>query len=201
MHTEASDTSTGHVLWVLFRSTFKLSAFTIGGGYVIVPLMRKLFVEQYQWIDEQEMLDIIAIAQSAPGVIAVNTSILVGYKIAKVPGALVTLLGTVLPPLIILTLLSYVYDAIKDNRVIRTLFYGMSIGVSVVILDAVVSMARTIMKNGRVFPIVIMIGAFVATYAFDVNIVVILICCAAIGVAATLIQAKLSAGSTPGGDA
>lgn len=85
----------------LFTSTFTLSAFTFGGGFVIIPLMRKKFVEQLHWIDEEEMMDLTAIAQSSPGAIAVNASILVGYRVAGVPGALVTVLGTVLPPLII----------------------------------------------------------------------------------------------------
>ncbi len=92
--------SRAKLLRTLFTSTFTLSAFTFGGGYVIVPLMRKRFVEQLGWIDEQEMLDLIAIAQSAPGIIAVNTSILVGYKVAGVGGAVFTLLGTMLPPLL-----------------------------------------------------------------------------------------------------
>jgi len=72
--------------WTLFYSTFSLSAFTIGGGYVIVPLMRKKFVEELDWIDEEEMLNLVAISQSAPGPIAVNTSIMVGYRLAGVRG-------------------------------------------------------------------------------------------------------------------
>ena len=86
----------------LFLSTFYLSAFTFGGGYVIVPLMRKKFVNEYGWIDENEMIDLIAIAQSAPGVIAINASLIIGYKLAGILGAIVALVGTVLPPLIII---------------------------------------------------------------------------------------------------
>ena len=72
--------------WTLFLSTFQLSAFTFGGGFVIIPLMRKKFVEKLKWIDEQEMLDLTAIAQSSPGAIAVNASILVGYRVADGAG-------------------------------------------------------------------------------------------------------------------
>jgi len=90
----------------LFLSTFTLSAFTIGGGYVIVPLMRQKFVQKYNWLSEEEMLDITAIAQSSPGPIAVNASILVGYKLAGIPGAIFTVFGTVLPPLIIISIIS-----------------------------------------------------------------------------------------------
>ena len=78
----------------LFTSTFYLSAFTFGGGYVIIPLMRKKFVEQFHWIEETEMLDLTAIAQSAPGPIAVNASSLIGYRLAGFAGAMVSTLGT-----------------------------------------------------------------------------------------------------------
>jgi len=183
-----SNISRGALFWKLFSSTFILSAFTVGGGYVIVPLMRKTFVDKLHWIDQEEMMDLIAIAQSAPGPIAVNTSILVGYKIAHIPGALITLLGTILPPLIILTLLSFIYSAIKDNRIVQALFYGMSIGVAVVILDAVTTMARTILDTKRILPIVLMVAAFIATYALKWNIVLIILSCAAIGIIATLLS-------------
>ncbi len=172
--------------WKLFSTTFILSAFTVGGGYVIVPLMRKTFVEKLHWIEENEMMDFIAIAQSAPGPIAAKTSALVGYKIARFPGALVAVLGTILPPLIILTFFSYVYSAIKDNYIVQTLFFGMSIGVAVVILDAVISMARTIFDTKRVLPIILMIVAFIATYILKWNIVVIIISCAVIGIISTI---------------
>ena len=92
--------------WTLFVSTFTLSAFTFGGGYVIVPLMRKKFVETLKWIEEDEMMDLISIAQSAPGPIAVNSSIIIGYRLAGVPGALVTVFGTVLPPMVVLSVIS-----------------------------------------------------------------------------------------------
>jgi chromate transporter len=179
-----------HLYRTLFLQTFTLSAFTIGGGYVIVPLMRKAFVEKLEWIEEQEMLDMIAIAQSAPGVIAVNTSILVGYKVAKIKGALITLLGTILPPLILLTLLSYVYEAIRDNAIVQTLFYGMSIGVAVVILDAVSSMAKAVLSQKKLLPVVLMIGAFLATTILKIHIVFIILFCAAVGIISTLVVKK-----------
>ena len=93
--------------WKIFISTFTLSAFTFGGGYVIVPLMQKKFVNQYGWIDETEMLDMVAIAQSAPGPIAVNASIIIGYRLGGVLGAMVSMLGTVLPPFVIIAIISF----------------------------------------------------------------------------------------------
>lgn len=175
------------LFWTLFIKTFTLSAFTIGGGYVIVPLMRKTFVDTLGWIEEKEMLDLIAIAQSSPGPIAVNTSILVGYKLSGVAGALVTLLGTILPPLIILTIFSYIYHAIKDNLIIQTLFFGMSIGVAVVILDAVTTMAKTVLGQKKFLPIILMVLAFIVTLTFELHIVYILLSCAIAGMIATLV--------------
>ena len=90
------------VLWKIFVSTLYLSAFTFGGGYVIVTLMKKKFVDEYHWIGEDEMLDLVAIAQSSPGAIAVNGAIVVGYKLLGIPGALVAILGTILPPFVII---------------------------------------------------------------------------------------------------
>ena len=79
--------------WQLFLSTFKLSACTFGGGFVIIPLMRERFVKELHWIEEEETLDLTAIAQSSPGSIAINASILVGYHVAGIPGALITVVG------------------------------------------------------------------------------------------------------------
>lgn len=95
------------ILWKLFYSTLYLSAFTFGGGYVIITLMKKKFVDEYRWIEEEEMLDLVAIAQSSPGPIAVNGAIVVGYKLAGMAGVLVSILGTVLPPFVILTVVSF----------------------------------------------------------------------------------------------
>jgi chromate transporter len=187
MQHHPDDIPTRTILWLLFRSTFKLSAFTFGGGYVIVPLMRKLFVETYRWLDEQEMLDLIAIGQAAPGVIAVNTSIILGYKIRGVPGALITLLGTISPPLIILSVISLVYTSLIGNPLVEALFAGMRVGVSIVILDAVVSMARNVIKKKSAIAIGLMIVSFLLVTVFDVGVIIIIVACAAVGL---LLQLK-----------
>ena len=102
--------------WQLFLSTFKLSACTFGGGFVIIPLMRERFVKELRWIEEEEMLDLTAIAQSSPGSIAINASILVGYHVAGIPGALITVVGAALPPLIIISIISAFYQAFRSNK-------------------------------------------------------------------------------------
>ena len=107
-----------HIYTKMFASTFTLSMFTFGGGFVIVPLMKKKFVDELHWIDEEEMLDMVAIAQSSPGAIAVNGSIIIGYRLLGVPGALVNIVATVLPPLIILTIISYFYAAFRSSPIV-----------------------------------------------------------------------------------
>lgn len=176
--------------WKLFSSTFTLSAFTFGGGFVIIPLMRKKFVEEYRWIDEKEMLDMAAIAQSSPGAIAVNASIIIGYRLAGVTGAFVTVLGTVLPPLIILTVISYFYTAFRDNLIVQAMMKGMRAGIAAVIADVVYTMGRSVVKEKNILPICIMAAAFVAVYFFKVNVMIIILAAGAIGWGSILIRLK-----------
>lgn len=167
--------------WTLFLSTFSLSAFTFGGGYVIVPLMKKKFVDQLKWIEEEEMLNLVAISQSSPGAIAVNASILVGYRMAGIPGAMITVFGTVLPPLIIITIISFFYTEFKENRAINALLKGMQAGVAAVITDVVLSMGTNIVKTKKLLSIIMMGSAFIAAFFFDINVVLIILICGIIG--------------------
>ncbi|EQB88696.1 chromate transporter [Clostridium punense] len=165
----------------LFTSTFYLSAFTFGGGYVIIPLMRKKFVEEYNWIEEKEMLDLTAIAQSSPGAIAVNAAILVGYRLAGILGAMITILGTVLPPLIILSIISIAYSAFIENAIVKYILRGMQAGVAAVVLDVVISMVIELLKEKKVLPIMVMIGAFIASFILNINVVIIIFASGVIG--------------------
>ena len=117
----------------LFLSFFKISAFTIGGGYVIVPLIRKEFCDKRGLISEDDMLDIVAMAQASPGAVAINTSALVGKRLGGVWGVVSALLGAVLPPLIILTVISYFYGVFIENRIVANFLLGMRAGVTAVI--------------------------------------------------------------------
>jgi len=173
--------ATPETFFKLFTSTFMLSAFTVGGGYVIVPLMRKKFVEELGWIDQEEMLDLVAIGQSSPGPIAVNTSILVGYRIAGIPGAFVSMLGTVLPPLIIITIISFFYMAFKESRAVAAVLWAMRAGVAAVILDVVIRMGYDVIKKKKALPICIMLGAFVAATLLKINVVLVIVACGVIG--------------------
>lgn len=158
----------------LFTSTFYLSAFTFGGGYVIVPLMEEKFVEELGWINEDEMLDLVAIGQSSPGPLAINTSILIGYRMAGFMGALVTTLGTVLPPFLIMSIVSVIYLAIRDNVLVNNLLLGMQAGVAAIIVNVVYSMAARIVKQKKIVPIIVMIIALIGGVILKVNILYIL---------------------------
>lgn len=179
-----------HKYKTLFLSTLQLSAFTFGGGFVIIPLMRKKFVEQLHWIDEQEMLDLTAIAQSSPGAIAVNASILVGYRVAGATGALVTVLGTILPPLVIISVISLFYAAFRDNAVVNLVMKGMLAGVAAVIFDVVYTLARGIFKLRRILPVLVLVAAFIANHFLKVNILLIILACGLIGAADTLYRQR-----------
>ena len=179
-----------HVLWKLFVSTLYLSAFTFGGGYVIVTLMKEKFVDELHWMEEDEMLDLIAIAQSAPGAIAVNGAIVVGYKLAGLLGAIVAIIATIIPPFAIITVISYFYELFRDNFIVSKLLAGMQAGVGAVIASVVWDMGSGVVKQKSVLSDLVMAAAFVAACVFRVNAVYIILCCIALGAARTLLVGR-----------
>lgn len=174
----------------LFKSTFYLSAFTFGGGYVILPLMKSKFVDELNWIEEKEMIDVIAIAQTSPGAMAVNASILIGYKIAGLSGALATVLGAILPPLIILSVISLFYTVLKQNLLLNALLKGMQAGVAAVIANVVISMTRSLCKDKNILSIVIFVSAFIAAYILKINVVIIILLSAVSGLITHFVQKR-----------
>ena len=170
-----------HKLWKLFSSTFTLSAFTFGGGFVIVSLFKKKFVEELKWLEEDEMLDITAIAQSSPGPIPVNASVILGYRMCGILGSIVALLGTILPPFIIISLISVFYNQFKNNEVISIALQVMRAGVAAVILDVVLNLGKNVVKTKNLLYIIVMVVAFIATYLFNVGALYIIFTCLAIG--------------------
>ncbi len=175
------------VLWKIFISTLYLSAFTFGGGYVIVSLMKKKFVDEYHWIEENEMLDLVAIAQAAPGAIAVNGAIVVGYKLAGIAGVVVAISGTVIPPFLILSILSVFYQAFRSNYVVSQMLEGMQAGVGAVIASVVFDMGKPIIKEKDTLSILILAGSFIASYIWKLNVVFIILFCGVLGVCRTLL--------------
>lgn len=170
------------ILWQLFKATFTLSAFTFGGGFVIVSLMKKKFVEELGWLEEDEMLDITAIAQSSPGPIPINASVILGYRMAGIAGTLVAILGTALPPMIVISLISVFYTQFRENQVIATALQVMRAGVAAVIFDVVINLAKNVVKTKRALYIGLMTVAFIATVVFDISAMLVILVCLAIGI-------------------
>lgn len=176
------------VLLQIFISTLYLSAFTFGGGYVIVTLMKKKFVDQYHWIEEKEMLDLIAIAESAPGAIAVNGAVVVGYKLSGIAGALTAVVATILPPFAILSLISVFYGAFRENVLISQMLTGMQAGVGAVIASVTCDMAAGVVREKHLSSIIIMGVSFAAVSFFGVNVIYVILVCLALGIFQTIIK-------------
>lgn len=169
------------MLWQLFKATFLLSAFTFGGGFVIVSLMKKKFVEELHWLEEEEMLDITAIAQSSPGPIPINASVILGYRMYGVVGSLVAILGTSLPPMIIISVISIFYAQFRSNQIIAIALQVMRAGVAAVIFDVVLNLAKKVVDTRRVLYIALMITAFVGKVILGVDAMVVILCCLVVG--------------------
>lgn len=171
----------GPVLLRLFLSTLYLSTFTFGGGYVIVTLLKNTFVDKYHWIDEEEMLDLVAIAQSSPGAIAVNGAIVVGFRLAGFPGVLVSVAGAIIPPMVILSLVSLCYTAFCSNPLVAAMLNGMKAGVGAVIASVVWDMGGNILQTKDLTCILTMLLSFCLSWFGGVNVICIILCTAAFG--------------------
>ena len=175
----------------LFFATLYLSAFTFGGGYVIVTLMKKQFVDELHWIDEEEMLDLVAIAQSSPGAIAVNGAIVVGYKLAGIAGVLTAVLGTVIPPFLIIAAVSVCYQAFRSNQLVAWMLEGMQAGVGAVIASVTFEMASGIVKERNIMSLVIMAAAFAVSVIWQINTVYIILACGVLGILITFSKRRM----------
>lgn len=176
--------------WTLFRITFSVSAFTFGGGYIVIPMMRKYFVDDLQLITEEELMNMAAIAQSSPGAIAVNIAVLIGYRIGGIIGGAIACLGTILPPVLILSVISYFYKAFRDNRAISAILKGMEAGVAATIVDLVVDMTQGIFKEENLLLTLMVPLAFLANFVFNINVLVIIIVCSLLTFGQTYFQSR-----------
>ena len=174
----------------LFLSCLYISAFTFGGDFVIVTFMKKKFVDQLHWIDDEEMLDLAALAQSGPGAIAVNAAIMVGWRIDGFIGMLVAVLGTIIPPMVILSVISLFYKAFASNRYVALVLRGMQSGVAAVIFDVVVGLGQNVIDTRNVVYYLVMAAAFAASVVLKVNVIYIILAAAALGLVLALIEKK-----------
>lgn len=174
----------------LFFSMLMISACTFGGGFVIIGMMKKKYCEELHWISEEEVLDMTAIAQSAPGALAVNSAIIFGYRIHGYAGVFFAVLATILPPIVIISLVSMFYTAFSTNIYVQIALQVMRAGVAAIILDVVVDLAGKVIARKDILNIILMIAAFIASWFFGVSAIVIILLFIVLGIARTLKQEK-----------
>ncbi len=161
-------------LW-LFGINFVISAFTFGGGYVVIPMIRKYYVEKKHVFGEKELMNLAAIAQSSPGAIAINLSALAGYKAAKLPGAVISCVAAVVPPLIILSVISSFYTVFRDNWVVAAALKGMEAGVCALIVDVVWDMSKAVFGEKQPLLWILLPASFVLVFIFRANVMLVII--------------------------
>lgn len=169
------------ILFELFKTMFILSACTFGGGFVIVSLMKNKFVDEKKWMDENEMMDITAITQSSPGPLPVNAAVIIGYRMQGFLGSLVAVLGTILPPMIIIGLISLCYEAFRTNEIIALALKVTRAGVAAVILDVTINLAKNVINTKKALYIILMIVCFILTVFFKISAMLIILSCLMIG--------------------
>ncbi|MEE1186622.1 MAG: chromate transporter [Acutalibacteraceae bacterium] len=174
--------------FTLFLTFLKIGAFTFGGGYAMIPIIQREVVEKRHWISEDDILDIIAIAESTPGPIAINSATFVGYKTAGVFGAFLATSGVVLPSFIIIYFLSFVLRQFEQFKVVKFAFNGIRAGVLALIINALISMYKKCPKG--LIAYIIMAFAFISVTFFDINLLYVIIGCALIGLISSLILSR-----------
>ncbi len=182
-----------HALRALCMTFLKIGAFTFGGGYAMIPMIQREAVETHRWIDESEMLNMIAIAESTPGPIAINTATFIGYKVRGFWGALVATTSVVLPSLLVISLVSLALAFVQNNVWVQSAFAGVRAGVVVLILGAVMKLARHCKKD--VFHLSLILAAFFCVLFFDINSIYVLIGAGAVGVFVQLWRTRRCGGN------
>lgn len=163
-------------LWLFYINLF-ISAFTFGGGYVVVPMVRKYYVEKKNLFSEEKLMDIAAISQSAPGAIAINLTALAGYRVLGFMGAAVSCVAAIIPPLLILMAVSAWYSAFVTNPLVTAVLKGMQAGVAALMVDLIIDMVRFIAKDGSRFLMMLIPAAFAANFFCQINAAVVLAGC------------------------
>ncbi|HHY91929.1 MAG TPA: chromate transporter [Firmicutes bacterium] len=166
----------------LFWSFFVIGAFTFGGGYAMLPLIRKSIVEKSRWMEDEEFVDAIAIAQSAPGPIAVNIAVLTGYKLSGLAGAVFAVLGAALPSFITILIIAAIFLGVQHNPYVRAAMAGMRPAIVALMAAAVFDVGRTAIKNR--FSTAVALAALVALLGLDVHPVLVIAAAAAVGLLA-----------------
>lgn len=172
------------LLFSVFGVFFKIGAFTFGGGYAMIPLIQKETVEKKKWVTDNDILDIVAIAESTPGPIAVNAATFVGFKLAGFWGALCATFGIVIPSFVAILIFSFLFKKFHDIKILQYAFGGIRAGVLALLIKALISMYRQAPKS--LFAYIIMALTFILTTVFNINLIYIIIGCAITGVVSSV---------------
>ena len=175
-------------LWQVFATFFKIGAFTFGGGYAMIPLIQKEAVENHGWITDDDILEIIAIAESTPGPIAINSATFVGYRTCGVLGAACATFGVVLPSFVIILAISYVLKQFQEITAVKYAFNGIRAGVLALLFKALWGMYKKCPKGWVSY--VVMAAAFLLTAVLDVHVLIVIISCAMFGLVTALLAGK-----------
>ena len=170
-------------LWRVFFTFFKIGAFTFGGGYAMIPLIQRETVEKHGWISDDDILEVVAIAESTPGPIAINAATFIGYRVAGFLGALCATLGVVLPSFVVILAISGVLRQFQHIKAVQYAFVGIRVGVLALIVKAFWGMLKKAEKSAVSYAI--MLCVFAAVVFWDVSVVLLLLLCALLGLGVT----------------
>ena len=183
---EESTKKKGKTLWELFITFFKIGLFTFGGGYAMIPLIQRETVEKKGWVSEDDILEVVAIAESTPGPISVNAATFIGYRVKGVIGAFFATLGLVVPSFVIIFLISFVLRQFQEILAVQYAFWGIRAGVVALVVNACRKMAVKCPK--KIVAYCIAGGAFLLSTFVDINVIFIIIACGLTGLIASLIE-------------
>lgn len=167
--------------WQIFFTALKFSSITFGGGFVMIGMMEKKFVEEMELLNHEEMMDIAAIAQSSPGAVAVNAWILLGFRLAGLPGSLVAVLGAILPPFFIISILSLIYKQFITSSLVATIMKGMQIAVAAIISDLVINLFSSLAGDAKPWDFILVILALILILYYRLPVFILLLSFAAFG--------------------
>ena len=176
--------ASGKVLWQVFSSFFRIGAFTFGGGYAMIPLIQNEAVEKRHWVTDEDILEVVAIAESTPGPSAINSATFVGYKAAGILGSVCATLGVVLPSFVVILILSFVLQQFQQVQAVQYAFQGIRAGVLALLVKALWTMYKKSPKGWAAY--IVMGASFVLTAIFDLNVIFVIIGCAVFGLVTSL---------------
>lgn len=172
----------------VFLTSLGISSVAFGGGFVVLPMLRKTYVDKYKWVSDEDMDNYIALAQACPGTIAGNTTMLIGFQVAGFLGSVLAMFASIIPPLAIITVLSVLYHNFIDNAIVGYLMCGMRAGVAAVIISLVYDMAKPFFKHKNLVEIILFILGFCLAFLTDISVIFIILGAAVLGIIFTYIK-------------